>query len=215
MSIEENPVCLEKASEHLKKTHKIHKIHKCKRSRIANLGHKYAVVYNPIPKLRDDLDCVLLDGNFIIDEPYMLAFLESYQFDAVICWLIGTTGHLISNCANLEPMSNCGPQEYRLSIQNRLYDLSHKWLKPGGILHIVDRGEYTEDPELIEDFINSHKAQADPTSFTIIENSFDQIKYQPDKYDQGIKMGCSPGTSGRVPNEYEHALHSITAQLSN
>lgn len=210
IAVEENPTCLYQANERLRKKYQVLKI---KRSQLLSSGPDYAVKYGPISKPARDVDVILLDGNLLLGDEHLFQFLGMFEFDAVLCWLIGTTGHLVANSLNMESMRGCSPAEYRLRVQNRLFDEAYRWLRNAGVLHIVDRGEFTLMEDLIQDAVGSYVAQADGTSFTVQVESFDQVKYDAGVIGSGIKMGLSPGSSGRVPVTYEHGLHSILAKI--
>ena len=57
---------------------------------------------------------------------------------------------------------------YRLRVQNDVYVLADQILRPGGILHIVDR-THRSDEDARRTTLESHREQAGPTTLDVLE----------------------------------------------
>lgn len=150
---------------------------------------------------------VLLESDLIID-PQLEPFLVSQnKFDAVTVWLIGT--HFVRDeCVNLKTLSIPSAGTYRLHVQNRVYLLAEKILKPGGVLHVVDRGEPLSSDLFKQEHKASHCEQAEGTQLKF--RAADWRYY--DEPNNGVKMVKTLGTSGRDPNLERLAMVSIQFQ---
>lgn len=132
----------------------------------------------------------------------------NYVFDAIICWLIGTHGFREFNDF-VRSLSVPNQEEYRLAVQNTVFEISNELLRKGGVLHIVDRGECPKSRRLKKDLLDSFKDQASVTSLVV--KDLDYRKYQHSIGPGGVKMVMSPGQSGRIPKKIDLALLSIRA----
>jgi SAM-dependent methyltransferase len=135
--------------------------------------------------------------------------MREAPFDAVTVWLMGTY-KFRESCRNLSNLGIEGGGDYRLHVQNKAYELADKILRPGGWLHIVDRGE-VPNPELRDDLIRSHQDQASPTRL-----EFHRFTLRP--YEEittnGIRLQITPRTSGRTVEKIEQmALLSIISRM--
>jgi hypothetical protein len=132
------------------------------------------------------------------------------QFDAVTIWLVGT--HLMRQYQS-EVMSRrvATSGEYRLFVQNRVYELASKVLKVGGVLHVVDRGEVPRSQEIRDDFLRSHREQASATDLEVRE--LDHIEYiEPEN--MRTPMQVTLPLSGRTPDLSSLAMMSIISVKS-
>ncbi|MEX1014104.1 MAG: methyltransferase domain-containing protein [Candidatus Paceibacterota bacterium] len=149
-------------------------------------------------------DKIVLVESDILTEPCFddIHKLSGY-FDAITVWLIGTHEHRYACYQLAGKIKSSG--EYRLRVQNKVYELADKVLKPGGVLQVVDRGEAPTSDFLKNDFLNAHKDQASVTDLQVQELNY--IEYE-EKSD-GIRMELTPGLSGRVPENPQRAFISV------
>ena len=207
ISIDENPECLKIAERFL-------------------LSEGYKVTYEPREEIRIEHDgysidyhapesplieggALLLEGD-VLNDPELLAWLTKLPVDAVVCWLLGTHEARPHNTI-FHSIKVGNPGEYRLRVQNRIYEIADKVLKPGGILHIVDRGEApAEDESLDEDTLTAHRDQASVTTLEV--ESTDYRLYEEPTDPKALPMGLTLGLSGRMPTNYRPALVSITSR---
>lgn len=177
ISIDENVTCLNEAFEFLTSQGK--NVKYIKRENISsklNSSLKYVVNYSNFENVDiDQYDAVLIEGDILNDNPNdpLIEWFKSLNgFDVVICWLIGTHAARKFN-QNIEDWVNT-PADYRIVVQNTVYEVSDSILRSGGALHIVDRGQKIT-PDLEKIIINSHKEQASVT--TLKFHSLDSIEY--------------------------------------
>jgi SAM-dependent methyltransferase len=152
----------------------------------------------------------VVHADILLEDAALLEFLEKEgPFDAVTVWLMGTF-KARQTCRNISNLVIEDTGTYRLHVQNKVYELADKILRPGGWLQIVDRGEIPDTEDLREDQINSHKEQAAPTKLEFLSLSsrpYEEIT------SKGIRMVMTPGTSGRIPENMRLGMTSIISWL--
>ena len=205
ISIDENRVCIESASELLRTRGVDSDVLLRMPSRA--VADKLHVLEFEQDIVSSNKKAVLVESDLIID-PQLEPFLVSQnKFDAVTVWLIGT--HFVRDeCVNLKTLSIPSAGTYRLHVQNRVYLLADKILKPGGVLHVVDRGEPLSTDLFKQEHIASHCEQAEGTQLKF--RAADWRYY--DEPNNGVKMVKTLGTSGRDPNLERLAMVSIQFQ---
>ena len=212
VTIEENPHCCRATAKKLFENGV--DVELIERGEIHGTQNKsYKQLYQPLSLTKLTASVTVVEGDALFDNG-LKEWLESIgPFDAVVCWLMGTnqSRQLVAEYSTL-PWKDNG--EYRLRVQNRVYELADRVLDSGGILNTVDRGELPEGDmkdELIKEDIDSHVDQASVTSLEIDASSQRYMKYEPTKLVGGKAMEFTPGTSGRMPKSFQIALRSISA----
>jgi SAM-dependent methyltransferase len=206
ISIDENPECIKLAHNRIASTGR--EVVYEARERLIVAENGYTIQYSVPQSSPVVKGALLLDGD-IINDPELLTWLEKLSpIDAVVCWLIGTHEARPANTLFLRRRVN-NPGEYRLCVQNRVYEVADKVLRPEGVVHIVDRGEQLTK-SLEEDVLNAHRDQASVTSLNV--ESIDYRLYQEPDAEKKIPMGETLGVSGRVPQDYNPAIISIIAR---
>ena len=204
VSVEENPACLRKASARLEAAGFSVSVQLRGEEKVV-AGARIEIDYAKVKEA--DADVILIEGN-VIQDPKLLAFLEGGgKFDAVACWLVGTHSSMRFN--KCIPPQITTPKHYRLQVQNLVYEMSDRVLKPGGVLQVVDRGEPASTPELEADFLDAHRDQASVTSLTPI--GLTQRAYIEANHDDATRMVLSPGTGGRIP-DFSNGLALISVR---
>lgn len=205
VSIDENPACLQMAAENLRASG--YEVSHLKRETRKELNKSYSISYQTIEGVPAG-QCVLVEGD-INNDPHLLQWLYARPaFDAVVCWLIGSHSARKSNDKILNaPVESSG--DYRLYVQNAVYVLADRVLRPGGLLQIVDRGELLRNEALRLDALNSHRDQASVTSLVVAEE-ITQRTYE-DPQGTAIQNVITVGLSGRLPDVVQLALSSILA----
>ncbi len=165
VSIDENVGCVMLARDRLSGAGFPITLHEREVERVA-IGHQYAIRYADVGALAHSRpgSAVLLEGNILTDQGLCKALDRLANFDAVICWLIG-----IHRAVHLDAAHDGRPTEqaiYRLRVQNGVYVLADRILRPGGVLHIVDR-THREDDEARLEIEAAHQEQAGPTSMAV------------------------------------------------
>lgn len=149
----------------------------------------------------------LIQADILFEDPALDAYLQARSpFDAITLWLVGTY-KCRESCADLWPLHIADPQEYRLRVQNKVYATSPKYLRQGGVLQVIDRGEPLTSNELQEDHLSGHREQAELGALQV--QGLTTRPYTEHATRKGVQMVISPGTSGRIPNITETVLVSV------
>jgi SAM-dependent methyltransferase len=206
-SIDENPNCLKEAEKRIVASGFNATYQKREHSR--RKADKYELTYLPPSGSPPEMGALLIEGD-ILNDPALTKWLRDQRpFDAVVCWLIGSHKARPKN-AVFEELKIHSSGGYRLCVQNTVYELADQILRPGGVLHIVDRGEPLVTSLLREDMLNSHRDQASVTNLQVDPNIVDRPYSEPAQV--GVKMGLTPGLSGRVTDLTKFALTSVVAR---
>ena len=196
ISIEENLTILDSAEEYLTKNGIT--CTRIRREHVLIGNDTYKISYRPILEAdNDDSYQVLLVEGDMLNDPSLFNWLrKEAPFDAVVCWLMGTHGARIYNDA-IKARRIPTPGEYRLHVQNPVYDLADEILRSNGRLHIVDRTQEPDREEIRTDFLDAHKDQASVTN--IIVDSLDYIVYEEPSTENKVEMCITVGLSGKIP----------------
>ena len=147
----------------------------------------------------------IIESNILFDQIFVEYLKSLPKFDLVTVWLIGT--HTMQNhCLNFNvEIKTVG--DYRLRVQNRVYEIADVILKTGGILQVVDRSEPLNTIEKKEDIIRAHKEQASVTSLKYQE--IDYLEYKEIEVKRKMGLQLTLGTSGRLPEEDKISIVSV------
>ena len=188
ISIDENEECLQTAFKNIKANGQ--NVAKIFRNRIEPAAEKAHSLLIETGKLKEHQGITLIESDVLLD-PELDDFLsESPKFDAITCWLVGTH-HTRMECVNLHSFGIKSGTEYRLRVQNRIYDLADKILKVGGVLQVVDREQLHTDHLLTDACLNSHREQATGTSLEVLD--VQQMKYEETTDDRRVHMTITRG----------------------
>lgn len=206
-SIEENAECIRLASERVRAAGRS-PAHVFRHSYEMQSDGRHGVFVDQSPiGIRGDP--FLVQGDVILNDSALLEFvLDQAPFDAVTVWLIGAY-QFRQTCLNLAPLQITDGNQYRLTVQNRVYEIAGKVLRPGGWLHVVDRGEAPREKFLIDDLYNAHREQASPTDLDVFDVSYREYS---EPTQRGVSMQLNPGSSGRVPKNWDLAMLSILSR---
>jgi SAM-dependent methyltransferase len=205
ISVDENPACLKSAYKALK-AEGLEVIYE-KREKISINAAGYSAEYFYPEESPVEGGALLLEGD-IANDPNLIKWLteDVAPFDAIVCWLIGTHhARALNNYVQRYKMKDS--TEYRLRMQNKIYALADQILRPGGILHLVDRGEEPKEEFLRRDIIEAHRDQAETTSLQV--ERLDYRLYEEPDGETKIEMRSALGTSGMDPGEVQSALVSV------
>ncbi|MBU3153472.1 class I SAM-dependent methyltransferase [Clostridium estertheticum] len=196
ISIDENIECLKLTKNKLEQAGYI--VSLIKRESLLILNEKrYKVNYSKIDDKLYGNSILLIEGDIIEDSKLLQWLKNNRPYDAIVCWLIGTHGYRIYNDI-ISDRKIKTPGDYRLIVQNRIYEIADELLRVNGVLQIVDRGETPDKASIKEDFIEGHKEQASVTS--LIVNSLAYRNYD-NNIDNGTKMNITIGNKMEVPNK--------------
>jgi SAM-dependent methyltransferase len=154
----------------------------------------HGIAYAPLPPLREPLpgEAVVIEGNVLsCADPELVEGLGRIPpRDAVVCWLIGTHSGVHLNAAL--GFRDTEPPLYRLRVQNAVYTLAERILRPGGALHVVDRAPAADDVTAAE-LLEGHREQASATPSLVIEPP-EFHPYQLDESDEHVQLQRVDGT---------------------
>lgn len=206
ISVDENPKCLDETEKHLISCG--YTVKRIDREKILTSDRpSYQIEYSDIPGIQGDFDALLINGD-ISHDPKLYEFLDSYNIDAIICWLIGSHGTRILNQSVIDSGCTASAAHYRILTQNRVYEVADEILKKDGILHIIDRGTKLDDKQL-NDTITCHKAQASVTRLVVQEDSIESLPYEEPTSENKMQMILTNQATGEVIQRNDFYFHSI------
>ncbi|HEY8889891.1 MAG TPA: class I SAM-dependent methyltransferase [Clostridium sp.] len=193
VSIDENIECLKLTKNKLELAG--YSVSLIKRESLLILNpKKYKINYSRIDSDINEKSVLLIQGDIIEDRNLLQWLKDNRPYDAIVCWLIGTHGYRIFNDIISDRRIKT-PGDYRLTVQNRVYEIADELLRSNGVLQIVDRGETPDKASIKEDFIESHKDQASVTS--LIVNSLAYRNYD-NNIDNGTRMNVTIGNKMEI-----------------
>lgn len=206
VSFEENGVCIDCAEEVLRnEAGSVQSVFRLGYREFADGTHDIAFDQSPVIA---SAQVTLVHADVLVDDPEILRFLAAAEkFDAVTVWLTGTY-MFRRTCRNIANLKIRCPDEYRLRVQNRMYELAGRMLRPGGWLQVVDRGEPPTEQFLLDDVFKAHREQAGPTDLEVF--SVQHREYV--ESTTGIRMVASTPTSGRQPKLTKLAMVSVLSR---
>lgn len=202
VAIDENPACILAASTWLDLNG--YPTFAINREELSTDGAKYYSAYTAIANAvwPEPETAVLATGHLFAD-PNTDELLRSLApVDGIACWLMGSHGAVSNNGRTPGDQTQ---HMYRLRVQNHLYELADEVLRPGGILHIVDRYDPVA-PDMVEEALAGHREQAGPTSLRI-ESHETRHYHRPHRANQ-ITMA----RAGRPIADQDFTLLSVTAR---
>ncbi|SFT82778.1 class I SAM-dependent methyltransferase [Paraburkholderia aspalathi] len=209
VAIDENPNCLVATKARLEE-HGFSAELRLRSDVRAVSGGAYEVRYGQVPGGASP-DILLIEGD-MLNDPGLESWLKNtHQFDAVVCWLLGTHQYRAAE----HGFGEYGAADiygFRIAVQNATYELADKVLKPQGILQVVDRGGFANDDRLIEGLKASHRDQASVT--TLVVQQVDHLAYAEPDAENAMPMGWSPPDiqiEGAGVSEQFPALISVTS----
>lgn len=207
VSLEENADCIKAAAERLRtQKYSVNAI-----LRVGYEEHSDGSHYMHFDQTLIDSKSpiTLLHADVLMNDPEMLRFINnSGPFDAVTIWLIGTY-MMRANCRNLASLNIQSASDYRLHVQNRIYELAHQVLRPGGYLHVVDRGLPLDTHERFNQVLLAHREQAEPTDLEVFDVTWRDYA-EPTNW--GVKMVANPDSNGQFPDTSSLAMISVLSR---
>lgn len=144
ISVDENPVVISAAKERLVALGAtVNVVNRLSDAQTGPRSHSLTHEQGKL-KLTDGID--LIESDILTDSELDRFLSNEMPFDAITVWLIGS--HLLRyhECDSHRGEIN-SPMEYRLHVQGVACGLASLLLKPGGVLHIVDRGRVPQSDE--------------------------------------------------------------------
>ena len=159
--------------------------------------HAIGIKNGPISMSRE---MMLLQGDLLLNDRELFSFIESEApFDAVTLWLAGTYSSRQS-CINLASLKMPDPGAYRRYVQSMTYKLAARILRPGGLLHVVDRRELPTDETTREKALAAHREIAAKNGLQTL--GLESRPYEELTGGRGIRMVHKAGSSGEVPADF-------------
>lgn len=169
IAIDENPKMIEYAKAYLKS--KGHNFNVLERERFIFNNPIYKIDYSKIVANIDG-DNFLVEGDFLVDYRLDEWLSIHNDFDAVICWFIGVHGVIAANEGhrNLYDYKEHNPMIYRMNLHKELINRCGKYLKPGGIINIIDRTQYFENEHVKSNSVSDFKRflEIEKTDFDLL-----------------------------------------------
>ncbi|MCW5134600.1 methyltransferase domain-containing protein [Burkholderia cenocepacia] len=209
-AVEENPYCIEATRERLERNgYSVQVVLRGKtEASEPTRGFTYDTNYADIGTV-EHADCLLIEGDALEDEGLVAWLGEREQYDAVLCWLIGTHQYRGHSAV----VAQRGIKEnwhYRILVQNEVYDLAEVVLRSGGILSVADRLETPSTESLRNELLRSHREQASTTTLQVRD-----LRYKPyllDKVKGGMEMITRRQSDGASPDgEIEQSVCVVTS----
>ncbi|MEX2490757.1 MAG: methyltransferase [Nitrospirales bacterium] len=209
ISLEENLTCMESAKK-LLNDNQIECEIIPRYDFIPTGKERYEIKVKSSLLLKSDLARVtIVEGDVLLDDQELRGWLINLpSIDAITVWLMGT--HLLRKyCKNVSNLHLSSSGQYRLAVQNGIYELADQILKPGGLLQIIDRGEPLASDYLLHDCIDAHKDQASVTSLQVQTPTY--RLYSESARSDSKHMETTLGTSGENRELTELAIISVTS----
>lgn len=204
VSVDENGACLEAAARTLSGAAIMANVVKRLQSVLTPDG--FALDAAPVAAAFDG-KCTLIESDICNDPELIDALASDAPFDAVTIWLTGT--HMMRQFhRDVRSRSIGSDGAHRLYVQNNVYELADRILKSGGVLQVVDRTEAPTTDEMRDDFLRAHRDQASVTGLQVTDLEY--LIYEEPQL-QRTPMVFTPGTSGRIPTQFQTAITSIVS----
>lgn len=206
ISIDENLSCIQTAKNILEKENL--DVTVINRLLFEGLDKNHHQILIETGKLKYEPGIMLIGADILLADDELMDYLNSLgKFDAVTIWLIGSHT-LRTQCVNIEDLNIKTVGEYRLRVQNRVYEIADKVLKKGGVLQVVDRGEEPNSDLLKYDILDAHRRQASSTELEVYE--LDYFPYTEPISKTRVTMEDTPPLSRRIPSDKKAILSIIS-----
>ncbi len=205
VAIDENLSCLRETAETLRKVGSDARI--VARLTVSNGPGGYR--HEAAPFSIDPDEATTLVEADVCNDPHLVAALQaSGPFDAVTIWLTGV--HMLRQFhADVAGSGITSDRSHRLYVQNAVYELADRVLRPGGLLQVADRGQVPDTELLRVDLIQAHREQASVTSLEVGSLAY---RLYDDPGHRRVPMRLTPGLAGVVPTAFTPAIISILSE---
>jgi SAM-dependent methyltransferase len=178
IALEENPFCIRKARQRLETTAGlVALVERLATPQIDpdDADYRSEIVGGQIPTAAK-VTIVLTDPLF--DRSLAEDLSSTGPFDLVTGWLIGSH-EARENSVEIQSQGISSATEYRLFVQNVVYEIADRVLRPGGVLQLVDRIQHPDLEKMREDLLRSHAEQAEGTTLQVRDVSFTPYQEAP------------------------------------
>lgn len=203
VAVEENTACIRRARVLLERAGIETAV--LSRGSVTPLGpQQHRITYSKVERV-PAATVVLIEGNLLSDT-HLVEYLDSIgPFDAVACWLIGAHAAMGSN-KSIDFSIVKTSSDYRVLVQNDVYLHADRLLRPGGVLHIVDRSSSSAQA-VLDDTRQNHQLQADITSLVVTD--VEHTPYTEPQGDGSVQMIRVLPDNSHVPAEGDFSLVSV------
>ncbi|MCI1228987.1 methyltransferase domain-containing protein [Kerstersia gyiorum] len=204
--VEENPHCIELTRDRLEQAG--YRVQVMLRGNPEALDSGYEVAYGDVGTV-ENVDCVLIEGD-VLEDAKLSAWLSKHErFDAVICWMMGTHQYR-GHDGVLVARKITEVWQYRIFVQNEVYDLAEIVLRSGGILSVADRLETPSTERMHNSIMQNHREQASTTSLQV--RKLRHKPYSLDRVEGGVQMVVTLPTDGSsADREFSSSLCVVTS----
>lgn len=212
VAVEENPDCLERTHAGLVAAG--FDVARERREVLDAEPEGYAVRYGKPASALPQRGALLLEGDVLNDPALESWLIGNGLFGAIACWLMGTYFERTQN-AGIKGLSITSPDNYRLRVHEKLFQLAGRVLRDKGIVHIVDRSLLVPDdtgaqpgsaPWLARARA-AYDALARPHAFKV--TALDLRQYVEPPVDAGPSIRMSRSLSGADPEVSPKAFLSV------
>ena len=113
----------------------------------------------------------LIEADPLTDPHLEAALVDGGLFDAVTIWLTGAHFWRRHNAYSVDRGAR-NEHDLRIILQNEVYELADRVLRPGGVLQVVDRAEAPTSEALRQEYFKAHGEQAEPTTLKVREVTY-------------------------------------------
>jgi hypothetical protein len=208
IALEENPMCAQRAKSRLAEScGDCSIVERMMTQQITDDSAEYRSMFvrGSIPA-EAKVTIVLTDPLF---DPFLVEDIAHLgPFDLVTAWLLGSH-EAREHSVEVQRLGVSTTTEYRLRVQNAVYDLADKVLASGGVLQMVDR-VFHPDLEIMRDELRrSHAEQAEPTTLEI-----SSVSFLPYHEASGASVGLMHGKTGEVISSVEGGQLHLSSVVS-
>lgn len=207
ITIEINAKCIEEAKNNLKKIG--YDVNVIKRNHPKCEDKKEGLfrnVFDNIDDLKLTSKITIIEGDLHNDDKLHTFLSKNLKVDAITCWLIGIN-HSVSRNIDFIFKYECSDFNYRLLVQNKVYEIADLVLNDNGILQIVDRIPLATIGEATKQIKECHEDQASVTKLKIRDVFF--IPYE--MLEEGISM-IQSGNGDIVKNPIPNFVSVIASR---
>jgi SAM-dependent methyltransferase len=197
ISLDENPACLKSAEAFLRHQGIPTSVSGRQTTRVAitdapdGIAEPRGVLYGPMGSTRDPNagTAQLVEGDILVDPEFSVWLRSLPKRDAVVCWLPGI--HKAVHFQSQLGFKATDPIAYKIRVQRAVYQLANTILRPGAVLHFVDRAAL-DNEEVRHAFREAHRQLSNGSSFSL--ESIDFRLYPLGNMDGEVQIQTYDGT---------------------
>lgn len=130
IGVECNPTCLQNTHKNLLNAG-VPTVCEPRGTLAIDASNKFRTEFAEVASAMPESGVLLLEGDILEDFPLCRWLAKNPELDAITCWNVGSD--------KLQSSFSDDEVDYRIRVQIRAFKLANAALRPGGILHIIDR----------------------------------------------------------------------------